>query len=500
MASIRSISDPTENTEVGGDILGLITSGMYDTPLASIREYIQNSADAYASVGNMHGRVDICTDPANLCLIIRDYGPGLNADEAVRALLPVARSQKAPQKDRGFRGIGRLGGLAFADRVKFVTRAEGSECAFHVTWNGARLRQEMAQGEFAADAIRQSVTCGAIKAEGYPRTFFEVEVSGVARHAAPQLLNREKIRRYVSEVCPVPFGQAFSFASNITSALGAKESLCELQIHLDHESNCVKRRVADSFNLSESRADVCSRVELFGFPSIDGDETAALCWIAHSSYLGAIHKTEGIRGERARVGNLQVGDESSLDSLFDEERFNRWCIGEVHILDRRILPNARRDYFEPSPHLQNLESKLSVYFNRLSAHCRKASLERNKRKKLTSEIEQINEMRQLASSEFIDQELALGVCSEAIARIIKVRTLLNSLEENDKGSALRVQSIEGSLIALREDLQQSRDRQSVHSESLVLEIVFRTLVQRLKSNLEALQIIEEILREVPSQK
>ena len=499
MTNIQSFSQATENTQVGSDILGLITSGMYDTPLASIREYVQNSADAYASVGDMHGRVDVLTDPAGLRLTIRDYGPGLTMDEAIKALVPIAHSQKRPHLHRGFRGIGRLAGLAFADRVKFVTQTESSDRAFQVTWDGSRLRQEMAQGVLAADAIRQCVSCGPIEIEDYPRTFFEVEVSGIARHAVPQLLNREKIRRYVSEVCPVPFGQAFSFASDITRAIGEKEALCELQVHVDHESSCVERRISDSFKVSELREDQCSRIEFIDVPSIDGIESAALCWIVHSSYLGAIHKAAGMRGIRARVGNLQVGNESSLDSLFDEERFNRWCIGEVHILDKRIIPNARRDYFEPNPHLQNLESKLSVHFKHLSAHCRKASQERNKRKKLATEIEEINESHQLASSELIDRELALDVCSKAIDRVVKLKSSLDSLQEIDRNAASRVQSTEAVLIKLHKNLQQSSNHQLAHAKSLPLEVVFRTLVRRLKSNLEAVQLIEEIVQELPSQ-
>ena len=36
-------------------------------------------------------------------------------------------------------------------------------------------------------------------------------------------------------------------------------------------------------------------------------------------------------------------------SSFTEERFNRWCVGELHILDSRIVPNARLDYFSQDP-------------------------------------------------------------------------------------------------------------------------------------------------------
>jgi len=57
---------------------------------------------------------------------------------------------------------------------------------------------------------------------------------------------------------------------------------------------------------------------------------------------------------------MQIGTDRIFEHLFEEPRFNGWCVGEVHILDSRIVPNGRRDYFEPSPHLRNLENQLGA--------------------------------------------------------------------------------------------------------------------------------------------
>ena len=109
-------------------------------------------------------------------------------------------------------------------------------------------------------------------------------------------------------------------------------------------------------------------------PAIDESSDAAVGWLAHSSYLGAIPKDLGLRGFRAREGNIQIGDEGVFDSLFPEERFNRWCVGEVHIVDPRIMPNGRRDYFEPGPHTRNLENHLEAIIRGIVNRCRKASV------------------------------------------------------------------------------------------------------------------------------
>ena len=98
-------------------------------------------------------------------------------------------------------------------------------------------------------------------------------------------------------------------------------------------------------------------------------------------------KRLGIRGIRARAGNIQIGDENVFEHLFPEERFNRWCVGEIHIMDSRIVPNGRRDYFEPGPHTRNLENQMAAVARRISARCRTASTARNKEYKFQAALD-----------------------------------------------------------------------------------------------------------------
>jgi hypothetical protein len=44
-----------------------------------------------------------------------------------------------------------------------------------------------------------------------------------------------------------------------------------------------------------------------------------------------------------RCGNIQVGDDRMFEELFPEARFNGWSVGELHVIDPRIIPNGRRD-------------------------------------------------------------------------------------------------------------------------------------------------------------
>ena len=335
---------------VGADILNLVTTGMYHTPLAIYREYIQNCADAIErSTWSDKGRVDIAINPAKRNVKIRDNGPGLTYAAAKRELIPIARSNKQRGVHRGFRGIGRLSGLAFAEKVTFRTRASGRQPVTEIAWNGATLRASAVGGANPEHIIQDCVEVARVDGAGWPEHFFEVEVHEVARHAAGRILNREAVRGYIGEVCPVPMSENFPFARDVQELLaGAREPLT-LEVKLDGESEPIRRRHGAGLRFTEERADQFVELEPLRVPAVDRDQDAAIGWIAHTTYLGAIPKDQGVRGLRLREGNIQIGGDDVLDPLFREERFNRWCVGELHILDERLLPNGRRDYFEPRP-------------------------------------------------------------------------------------------------------------------------------------------------------
>ena len=112
---------------VGTSILALVTSGLYDDPLTLYREYVQNAVDKISADGSQGGEIQVTLDKANRMIEISDNGSGLTYEECLEELLPIGQSKKHLRRDRGFRGIGRLAGLAFADSVTFLTRTKACE-------------------------------------------------------------------------------------------------------------------------------------------------------------------------------------------------------------------------------------------------------------------------------------------------------------------------------------------------------------------------------------
>ena len=414
---------------IGTGILGLVTTAMYDNPLAVYREYIQNSTDAIAGMATpTEGLVEITIDPSERRVKIWDNGPGLSSDDAPQQLVPIGRSNKQMGSDRGFRGIGRLAGLAFAETVTFTTRARRDELVTRVTWNSSRLPSSATTVGKIEEVFRDCVDVETLPGPGYPDHFFEVEIGGVARHAAGSLLNRDAVRSYVSEVCPVPISTTFPYSQEIEGLFESYEPPMSLHIALDGDPEPVRRPYGETIQLSANREDDFTEFEEIHIPSVDRTGDAAVGWIAHSSYLGAIPKGPQIRGIRARVGNIQIGDETIFDTLYSEERFNRWCVGELHILDHRIVPNARRDYFEPGPHLRNLENQLIPTLRRIGVKCRAASTARNRTRKVLSALSDIEETHDLAKSGYLTADDATALVRQALQQIPSVRESILSLQ------------------------------------------------------------------------
>lgn len=381
---------------IGKDVIELLSSAMYVDPLSIYREYIQNAADAIDDaraaglLGEGHsGQVTIRIDPERRALTIRDNGIGLGVAQAPEKLLAIGASAKRGTQARGFRGVGRLAGLAYARSLTFRTRTAGDDEVIELHWDCQRLKaalREVDQKDDIASVIQRVVTLKRLPGEDWPEHFFEVELSEVIRTKRDCLLNSKLVREYLEQVAPVPFDPNFSWGSRITEHLGSVR-VGDLSILIDGEAELLTRPFRDSFKVSETLEDRFAELEFVTLSDLDGG-LAAVGWVLHHAYLGSITVRSRIGGLRTRVGNVQVGSEDLLADFFPETRFNGWAVGEIHVLDPRILPNARRDNFEQNVHYSNLTAQLEPIARQIARRARTASITRNQQKKATTAVAQ----------------------------------------------------------------------------------------------------------------
>ena len=425
---------------LGGELLRLVTAGMYDNPLLLYREYLQNSADAIAAQRSGAGTVRITIDPLQSRITILDDGPGLAPAQAVERLIDLGRSPKDRSVDRGFRGIGRLSALAFAEQLHFTTRTRANDPPTRVSWNARALQALDLARVDARTAIQNSTTTTQVSNGEWPEHFFQVTIDRVKRHAASTLLNEDAVRSYLGEVCPVPMSTRFPLEVKVREFLTRHTDYFVLDIRVNDNRHPINRPFKETIPLTEQFGAPYETLETRLIPRPDADEPAAILWLAHTPYAGSISRRLGIRGLRARVGNLQIGTDRIFEHLFLEPRFNGWCVGEIHILDSRIVPNGRRDYFEPGPHLRNLENHIGAVAHQISLRCRRASSQRNKLRNINSAIQRLEAARDLAKSGFLHPADAVALVERERVRIPAIRQTISLVQAAER-DAIRQTSV-----------------------------------------------------------
>ena len=110
---------------VGKNILYNLTTGMYSDSKVIYREYIQNACDQIdlaISLGLLSadaGTIDIFTDTNKRYISIKDNATGVKSSAFIEDVGDIANSNKQIGKNKGFRGIGRLCGLAYCKTLRF---------------------------------------------------------------------------------------------------------------------------------------------------------------------------------------------------------------------------------------------------------------------------------------------------------------------------------------------------------------------------------------------
>jgi len=88
----------------------------------------------------------------------------------------------------------------------------------------------------------------------------------------------------------------------------------------------------------------------------------AWMWFGIAKFEKVIPTVNEMRCIRLRKENIQIGDENTMGKFFKQERGNSYYIGEVFAVDNNLIPNARRDYFNPNPSAKKFEESLHNFF------------------------------------------------------------------------------------------------------------------------------------------
>lgn len=377
---------------IGKYTLESLTTGMYIDPLILFREYIQNSADAIDDaiyrglITKEESRINVKLDNKNREVIIEDNGTGISKDKAFKILTDIGNSQKRFTNHKGFRGIGRLGGLSYCDTLVFETSLKGEDKKTILSFDSLRLSELLIPGkheELGMGEVIEEITTLKEVDECKDKHYFKVILKNINKKL--NLLNEEKVVKYIEETAPIPFDSSkFEFGQDINQKLiELGSTIYEYNIFIETEK--INRQIFKPYkkklyaDIKNKLTDEITGVKLRVITDDAKDKIIALAWYGNTKLKGTIVE-DSIKGLRVRKSGILIGDRLLLNSVFKEERFNGWVCGEVIVLDEKIVPNARRDDFEKNDEYLFLMKELRKLGQVISNEIRDASKVRNQKK------------------------------------------------------------------------------------------------------------------------
>jgi hypothetical protein len=359
----------------GAFVLETLTLGMYGESRNAIREYVQNSFDSLQQavhdglVSKSEARVEVTLDENRNALTIRDNGIGLRTENAVAILASVGASNKDYRRNAGFRGIGRLAGIVFCDRLTFSTKAAGQTQKTVVVFRAKELRDKLApEGDNPADAATTLESCvdASIQDGSDPdEHFFEVHLSGFYNPPV-ECQDMATLRSFLSQVSPLPYDRAFPPTKEIlekATAAGFPIEWIRLFVRDGgHQFAEVFKPYGADFGVKRER------VKLSAVDFVSSPAGKWWGWVGRKRISGAF-KDPDSRGIRVRVRNIQIDDTKIIRDIFTVShlggkprssyaRFAEWYVGEIFVHPKAAIPNARRDGFEESPAWHDMRDEL----------------------------------------------------------------------------------------------------------------------------------------------
>ncbi len=354
----------------GANIIENLTTGMYQDSKVIYREYIQNACDQIdlavreGLLLESEAYIRIWLETDKRMISIEDNATGIPAADFVKTLGNIADSDKQIGKNKGFRGIGRLCGLAYCKELIFTSTVKGETKISIMRCNAQKMRQLISENgrgkkHTANEVLNLINEFDVDNSADVNAHWFKVELVGISNENT-DLLDFSQIKEYLSFIAPVPYINTFIFRSEIHDyAKKINYRIDEYNITLNGEP--VVKKYKTNFKTSKGDDEI-SGLEFKEIKDASGNPIAWLWW-GMSKFKAVIQKDCQMRGLRLRKDNIQIGNDDALQKLFKEDRGHHYFVGEVFAMARDLIPNSQRDYFNENDMRTLFERELKRFFN-----------------------------------------------------------------------------------------------------------------------------------------
>lgn len=381
-----------DDAKIGKDVIESLTLGMYEDCRFIFREYIQNAADQVDKAVKMSllekgaDEIHIQIDRDKRIITVEDNATGIPQNRVMPILRNVAHSTKTRGVDKGFRGIGRLGGLGYCSKLIFVTSYAGEDVKSIMTWDADLLKLIINDRDNDAEAkdVLMAVTDIRTEKEEISEHYFKVILEDIT---SDDLLDIDGVRDYLSMVAPVDIDSKFIYRNKINQYMkehGLTVDTYNIFINGEQIYKPYTNYIYEDNHGGKKQVDDILGVE-FLMGKDQNDNIIYWGWYSLSRLNGQMKPKNIARGIRLRKENIQIGDEEICKKFFsktEDQRFSFYYFGEIHAVSKDLIPNSRRDYFGENSACTAFERRIKDDFLKLKDICYQAQKIRSSAKVL----------------------------------------------------------------------------------------------------------------------
>lgn len=325
--------------DIGGEILPILTTGLYQDAFDALREYVQNAIDAAAS------SIEIVIDPSTVA--ISDTGHGMNPREARRAIR-LGISDKNPTENIGFRGIGIYSAFNLCNRLEIFTKSSRGGPASLITFNFEEIRRQLlGEAERRQRGLPPSLFLEQLLEHNVyvepglmERPGTRVVLSGILAENYRKMLDWDSVVAYLQDVVPLPFSPDFGYGATIAEKFRAEDyRVVPLTLQIAGRREEVFRPYTNDVFTSDEH-----HYPPKFFRIGRGPHSYGFAWVCINGRR--VLKDPRMRGLLLKKFGFSVGKRNYLEPLFQRTVFSRRITGEIILRHPGLIPNAARNDFE----------------------------------------------------------------------------------------------------------------------------------------------------------
>lgn len=370
--STKPVPLPLVSDDIGGELIAILSKGLYTNPLDCLREYAQNAVDARAKA--------ITLKITGNTLMIFDDGVGMGLAELLEAK-KFGLSPKSITQHVGFRGIGIYSGFDLCRRLVVTSTREGAPEVYRLAFEFAKMKDQLEKERNDPAAQRSSLigllsahtTIAHIDDGPVEDHYTTVELRDIQPEHIVLMSDRRRLREYLLQNLPIAFAPSFVYGAVIDARLremvpGYNPIMVKLQLDGQPEETVQKygpthKQLADHANDPDRDKKPLPALALSLAQPIfrevrSGGHTVAFYWACLNQERARLEPKEEkpqFEGFIYKVKGFSIGDRDKLRPLFPRPQLYPWFTGEVYVIDPSVVPNAERNDFETSAAKSALE-------------------------------------------------------------------------------------------------------------------------------------------------